>query len=341
MEKRNGLTNAIDQLLQRIANGPARDIQIESKPLRGGSEASGVTLMTVRYRNPSHRQQMIRLVAKQLTGRPAREAMVYQHLVAAHARDLAPRLLAVERTGPEDVLLLIEAVRRTSSWPWRSLKAGEELLARLAEFHAATEEAMALVPEWDYETELLSVAEHTRTTLEQCRNDPDLSVMARGLPPLSRIVRALPALRGQLLSERPFGSRPIHGDLHPGNVLVGRRNGRDRAILIDWGRARVASPLEDVSSWLQSVSYWEPEGRRRHDTLLAAYLSMLGIDRRLTNSVRAAYWMAAVSNALSGALLYHLCIARDSRQSYSQRTAATRAARDALRVVRRADAWWS
>lgn len=166
-------------------------------------------------------------------------------------------------------------------------------------------------------------------------------VLARELPPLNRIVLAIPRPRSQLLSERPFGSRPIHGDLHRGNVLMCRRVGRNKAILLDWGRARAASPLEDVGSWLQSVSYWEPESRRQHDTLLAAYLAMLGMDRRLTDSVRAAYWMAAASNVLSGALLYHLCNARDCRQASSQRAAAIRAAQDALRVVRRADAWWS
>ncbi|MBM1173760.1 phosphotransferase [Microvirga arabica] len=340
MEKRIELTNAIGQVLQQVTNAPAQDIHIEGKPLRGGIEASGVTLVTVRYRSHSHRQQMFRLVAKQLTGRPAREAAVYQGLVAAHARNLAPGLLAVEESGPGNVLLLIEAVRRTTSWPWRSLKAGEELLVRLAELHADAAGAAALVPEWDYEEDLQAVAEQTREALENCRSDPDLAILVRDLPALDRVVRALPALRRQLLSERPFGSRPIHGDLHPGNVLMGRRHGQDKPILLDWGRARVASPLEDVSSWLQAVGYWEPEGRRRHDTLLASYLSAMGMDRRLTPSVRAVYWMAAASNALSGALLHHLRIARNGCQSSRQRAAAARAAQDALRVVRRADAWW-
>jgi hypothetical protein len=275
MEQGKELTNLLGHLFQRLANKSAQDMQIEGKLLRGDVEASAVVLITLRYRNPYHRQRMLRLVVKQLMGRPAREAVNYQQLVATHARDLAPRLLGVERTGPEDVLLLIEAVRRTSTWPWRNIDAGRELLARLAEFHMAARDAGALVPEWDYETELRTVAEHTRTALERCRNNPDLSVLARELPPLNRIAHALPRLRRQLLSERPFGSRPIHGDLHPGNVLVCRRDGRDKAILLDWGRARVASPLEDVSSWLQSVSYWEPESRRRYDTLLAAYCRCL------------------------------------------------------------------
>ena len=58
----------------------------------------------------------------------------------------------------------------------------------------------------------------------QCRNDPDLAALAQSLSALNRVVFALPALRRQLLSGRPFSSRPIHGDLHPGNVLMSRRD---------------------------------------------------------------------------------------------------------------------
>jgi carbohydrate-binding DOMON domain-containing protein len=112
-------------------------------------------------------------------------------------------------------------------------------------------------------------------------------------------------------------------------------------VLLDWGIARLASPLEDVSSWLQSLGYWEPEARRRHDTVLTAYLSALGMNRTLTSSLRAAYWMAGGSNVLSGALLYHLDVAADQHRPQIQRAAAIKAARDALRVIRRTNAYWS
>jgi aminoglycoside phosphotransferase (APT) family kinase protein len=119
------------------------------------------------------------------------------------------------------------------------------------------------------------LAEATRTVLDQCRVDPDLSVLTEDLPILGRIVLARARLREELLSERPFGCRPIHGGVHPGNALVRRRGQKDEPVLLDWGRARLGSPLEDASSWPQSLSYWEAEGRRNHDTLLTAYLSEL------------------------------------------------------------------
>ncbi|WP_205790294.1 aminoglycoside phosphotransferase family protein [Microvirga makkahensis] len=327
-------------LIGRLAIEPMEDVSVESKALAGGSEACAVAMVTVRYRNRAGRPQVFRFVMKHLTGRPAREAEVYERLVSVHAVDVAPRLLAVERTGTDGVFLCLEAIRRTGAWPWREIRMGTVLLGRLAEFHRAAEDEAPLVPDWDYEAELQLMAEHSRAALERCRGNDDLSDLARDLPSLNRIVAALPKLRVQLLSEHPFGRRPIHGDVHSGNVLVRRRGGGDSPILLDWGRTRLASPLEDVSSLLQSLGYWEPEWRRRHDTLLAAYLSAFGMDRTLTTSVRAAYWMAGASNVLAGALLYHLGIAADHRQSPSRRRAAGIAARDALRVIRRASAWW-
>lgn len=339
MQDTNPLSKLVCETIQQVESGPVEDVQIASKPLRGGLEASSVNVVAVRYRDVANRQKMVRLVAKQLSGRATREGPIYQRLVAAHARDLAPKFVAVKQTDDAASLLLIEAIRRTRSWPWHSVSAGQDLLAELAAFHDAAEEKADLVPDWNYEMELFSVAEQTQAALDACRIEPDLYDLARSAPSLKRIVSALPAIRSQLLAERPFGCRPIHGDLHPGNVLMRRRSGRETPILLDWGRARVASPLEDVSSWLQSVSFWEPQGRRSHDTLLRSYLSALGMDQRLTSSLRAVYWMAAASNVLSGALLHHLrATARRDRPNGS---AAHLAAQDALRIIRRADAWWS
>jgi len=328
------------RLLGQLAGGELQDAAITCKPLTGGTEASGVTLITARYRDDRGRARMLRFVSKELHGRPAREAAVYEHLVNVHARDLAPRLLAVERVGPDAAFLFLEAIRRANAWPWRDISKGSDLLVRLAQFHMAADGAATTIPEWDYEGELSALAEATRTVLDQCRKHPDLSVLARDVPRLDRIILARPRIRQQLLSEQPFGCRPIHGDVHPGNALVCRRGRGDETMLIDWGRARLGSPLEDVSSWLQSLGYWEPEGRRFHDTLLATYLAASGMERRLTSSIRGAYWMAGASNVLSGALHYHLCIARDERQTASRRSAAFRAAADCLRVIRRAHAWW-
>jgi hypothetical protein len=139
--------------------------------------------------------------------------------------------------------------------------------------------------------------------------------------------------------------RPGRGRRAPaGRPRRGRRareGAAERVVLLDWGRARVGSPLEDVASWLQSLGFWEPEARRRHDTLLRRYLVARGLPRHLGPEVRDAYWLAAASNGLAGALRYHLAVIDGwSQPTAARRAHSVRAAADWLRVIRRADAYW-
>jgi hypothetical protein len=341
MRNEQPAAEAIRKYLTQILGNEPQELSIERKSLRGGLESSSVNLVTTRFRDGSDRTRMLRFVCKELRDRGVREAAIYSRLAAKHAGHLSPRLIAVEYTGPDRALLWVEAVRRTRAWPWRDMLVADELLGRLARFHRSATGLTVDLPEWDYGLELRSMAEATWGALDGCRMNPELSVLASDLPALKRLVLQLSNLRRQLLSERPFASCAIHGDVHPGNAVVRRRSGGDEPVLLDWGRARLGSPLEDVSSWLQSLGYFEETARRHHDRLLTGYLSALGLERRLTSTIRAAYWMAGASNALSGALLHHLCLALDERQSAGSRAKAAAAARDWLRVIRRADAWCS
>ena len=141
--------------------------------------------------------------------------------------------------------------------------------------------------------------------------------------------------------EAPLDSAPtwIHGDLHPGNVLCRGRGGSPGAggevVFLDWARARIGSALEDVSAWLQSLATWEPEMHRRHDTLLARYLTARGLAPRLTGELRDLYWLAAASNALAGALGFHLAVLAD-RPTYDPHAPSARSARGWLRALRQA-----
>lgn len=332
---------SIRRVLESMAGGPGRDAAIEIEPLRGGLEAAAVALVTARYRDRRGRPQTKRLVVKHLTGRPVREALIYERLVSVHAAHMSPRLLAVDRSSPDLTLLYLERIRRVSAWAWRDLAAGRKLLTQLAEFHHKAADTPEAVSDWDYEAEHRDLAKETRDALDRCRHDGDLSKLARALPATDRIVRARDRLRSQLRSERGFQARPIHGDVHPGNAVVRRHRRADQPILLDWGRARIGSPLEDVGSWLQSLGFWEAEAGRRHDSLLRAYLTAYGMKDHLSQEVRAAYWLAGASNALSGALLHHLQTAGDATLSVNRRSRSVRAAEAWLRVIRRADAYWS
>jgi Ser/Thr protein kinase RdoA (MazF antagonist) len=251
--------------------------------------------------------------------------------------------LAVEQLGTGDVLLYLEALRPLVRWPWRDTVFAGQVLERLAGLHSAklSADTRAVLAAWDYESELQASAGSTMELLMRCGRDRRLPSLAGTLQPARRVALAIGAVRRQLLAFSSFGGVAIHGDMHPGNALVRRKAGAAEPAFLDWARARIGSSLEDVSSWLQSLGYWEPETRRRHDSLLVRYLRARGAEDRLRPEFRAAYWLAGASNALSGALRYHLAVALDPRTGNARRASAVRSARDWLRVLRRADAFWN
>lgn len=319
--------------------GEPRGLKLEVRPLRGGLESAGVAEVRARFSDDRDRPRYSGFVVKRLEGKPAREADVYQRLVSPLGGGIAPALLGIEREGPARCLLFLERVRPVRRWPWREEEAARRLLGRLAHLHAtaAPVQAREVLSDWDYESEVAERTRQAADVLEALPRDEGFLRLRSGLGPLRRIEEALPELRRQLLAFAPHGTAAIHGDAHPGNVLV--RSG-DRPVLLDWGRARLGSPLEDVSSWLQSLGYWEPAAKRRHDTLLAGYLAARGLPARAGRELRDAYWLAGASNALSGALLVHLRAAVGAPAGSRQRAAAVQAAGDALRVIRRAAACW-
>jgi aminoglycoside phosphotransferase (APT) family kinase protein len=183
-------------------------------------------------------------------------------------------------------------------------------MEQLARLYAAlgTEQLAGVLADWDYEAELLASAKSTLAAAQQTLAREHLAWARPALPALHRVVAALPEMRLALLAAAPFGCAVLHGDAHPGNVLLCGQGTSERVVLLDWGRARLGSPLEDVASWLRSLGCWEPAARRRHDTLLRRYLRARGLPDHLGPEVRDAYWLAAACNVLSGALRYHLAV---------------------------------
>lgn len=328
----------IRTLLQREEGRQVHELVLRLRPLTGGLEAQGVTHVSARYRCEAGKPRRTAFVIKQMAGVALREAHVYAMLQTSGADGFAPRLLGVHEWSGQPVLCL-EMVKPVKTWPWRDHIYTRRVLELLARLHGSrASDTAASIPPWDYEAYLQKMANCTLDLLERARRHPAYSVLARPLPALRRIVSALPEIRRQLLTLPGLGTTVIHGDVHPGNVVVHRRNGTDEALFLDWARTRLGSPLEDVSSWLQSLGYWEPEARRRHDTLLGNYLADRGSTHGLTSAVRAGYWLAGASNALAGALLYHLQLALQEGQ---QQAAAIHSARDWLRIIRRADECWT
>lgn len=321
-----------------IGRQAAYEAAITLCPLPGGSEAVGVARVTARYRDRRGCTRSASAVIKHLTGRSRRELDIYRQVVQSYAGEFAPRLLGVyqEKT---DIYMAIEVIRRVNAWPWRQLYPTSSMMRQLGSFHAATAAARAVaLADWDYEADLAANAAETRMRLDQCRRNTQLAPLAHHSRILDRVVLELPRLRQMLFVESPLDRRPIHGDVHPGNAII-RRGVEPSPVLIDWGRARLGSPLEDVSSMLQSLRQYEPLAMRRHDSLWKDHLTGMGLARRITDPLRSAYWVAGACNGLAGALNVHLMTAADTARGSGERRTAFFAARDWLRVIRRAHAW--
>lgn len=356
------------------------EVKLDVQPLQGGLES--VTVARVHAWVPGsssspsspHRSRAdgtgngrrngreLVFVVKCLEGEPSREAAIYQHLVEPVQRFAAPALLDIEYLDRQSCRLYLEWVPPALIWPWRHTSYTLRVIEQLAEMHATPPEVAGnVLADWDYEQQVVSGAQDTLALFEHARHDPALTRVRHALPALRRVVGDLPVIRRHLLDFAPLGPAVLHGDVHSGNVLIGRTGraraddaamllrtgGQGRPLFIDWGRARMGSPLEDVSSWLQSLGFWEPAARRRHDTLLVRYLEARGLPPLLSRELRDAYWLASASNVLAGALQYYLALALEPPPPQGQADGQGEQARpeldalaDCLRIIRRADERW-
>jgi len=298
--------------------------------LRGGLESvvARARITAARDRSAIPRE----LVVKQLPGPFAREADIYEALWNHLDRPPAVQMFGRDVSG-DATYLYLEHAAAFSPWPWSDAALAARVCGELARLHDSTHlprEAFS----WNYEDELIRSAEETLDFAATAR-DSSFERVWRRLGDLRRVVRAMPRIRSRLLSD---GATAIHGDVHPGNVILRQTAGAIEVTLIDWARARIGSPLEDIASWLHSLGCWEPQARRRHDTLMRAYLETRRVPRPFSSELRADYWFASVSNGLSGAIRYHLSVMVDRAATQVARAKSDLMLRAWERVVRRAAA---
>ena len=304
---------------------PPGGFQVDVQPLHGGLESKVARAQV--SGSEGHSSIPTRLVIKQLPAGLEREAEVYEVLWRYLERPPVVRVYGREVSARTTYLYLEEA-ESSVSWPWREMQIAGAVcraLARLHDSQALPRESFA----WDYEVEL---ARSAHATIELAREARDASGRRLWRRPadLRRVAVALPRIRHRLLSGAPA---VIHGDMHPGNVIL-RGGANHEIVLIDWARARLGSPLEDVASWLHSLGCWEPEARRRHDTLMRIYLDARRPPQPFAPSVRVDYWLASASNGLSGAIRYHLAVLSDESTTEPARYDSERALIAWERVVR-------
>jgi aminoglycoside phosphotransferase (APT) family kinase protein len=308
---------------------PRDRLRLVVQPVRGGLESvvARVTIATA----PSSAGAPDRLVVKQLSPAGRREAEVYGLLWTHVQRPPTARVLGVHSAG-EMRYLFLEDVRARSAWPWADTGCAAAVCRELARFH--DDDALPRVAfAWDYDAELRRSAHATLAVALHARTDAGDRIWRRW-GDLKRVVSALESIRARLAaSDRTV----IHGDVHPGNVIL-RDDAVPQVALIDWGRARLGSPLEDVASWLHSLGCWEPQVRRRHDSLLKAYFESRRTPQALDAGLRELYWYASASNGLAGAIRYHLAVLGDRAAAQGAIGDSRRALFQWERVVRRAAA---
>lgn len=305
---------------------PARALKLSLEPMSGGLESS---VVRATFRSPRPKDLWPgSFVIKELRGLQRRETQIYRALWNRSTTPPAVRLLGIEKAEDADYLYLEEATQECA-WPWRQTLTAAAVCRALARLHDSEQLRENSLIGWDYESHLAKSADETLAVAITARDEAGVRYWRR-IGDLRRVVTALPQIRSALLETTTF----IHGDVHSGNVIV-RAGESGEIAFIDWARARFGSPLEDVASWLHSLGCWEPEARRRHDTLLRAYLEARSAKQALTPKLRRAYWYASASNGLSGAIRYHLSVLTDPECASEMKTDSARVLNTWERIIRR------
>lgn len=326
------MIDRVTKFFSRHASIPEQELDVSVTPLSGGL-VSSVIRATIRHPSQTGQMLLTHVVVKQLCGSQRREAAVYRELWRSVEIPPAVRMLGAEQCGSAEFIYL-EDGGSDSGWPWVDTAVSAAVCRTLARLHDSPRIPETLLLDWDYESELAQSAEETLALAMSARYPSGQRCWER-IGGLRRVVAALPMIRSRMMN---MGTTVIHGDVHPGNVIVRPRDESRPVALVDWARARLGSPLEDVASWLHSLGCWEPEARRRHDTLLRAYLDARTRPEPITEELRMMYWYASASNGLSGAIRYHLARLADRASVDQLRSDSQRALGAWARVIRRVTA---
>lgn len=245
---------------------------------------SRVHVCTVHFRMSNDERQSINIVRKTIPKRWPNEPKVYEELLPEVLISI-PRLYWVDHQVGTSALYL-EYVQPVEEWPWQDISFHKLVLGQLARLHAHF---------WNQNDRLASVhwlSENSSayySRLFKTKTYQTISNLYKGqehgvlgdltsdlIASVENISRALQRILHFLHHQK---RTLLHGDLHGENVLVGKdRHVNDgQVLIIDWDRARLGHPLEDLSRWIENFQWTAPEITPSRETLLHIYSEALEV----------------------------------------------------------------
>src|SRR5438270_2418230 len=169
-------------------------VLLDVQPLLGGLESRAVARVQAEALVGPGTSRTFTFVVKRLDGAGNRELAMYDLLAASGTRAI-PELVGVQAVSPSTNYLFLEWIPATG-WPWAEPALVSHVLEQLAELHAGLSAAPlgGSLAAWDYESELLPIAEATLKTLEVAVQTRALAGLHRQAAAMRRVVSALPGM---------------------------------------------------------------------------------------------------------------------------------------------------
>lgn len=270
-------------LIARATKGtlPA-GVSISAAGLTGAyTRSTEITHWDVRYSQPV--DLPTRLVAKSALSPPdfgsiMREVEFYEKARSLASKRFLPRLLGCLSTQ-ELALLVLEDLGPEFASPVAGVSMAPPLDVNLAVFRtlsAIHQELWQHAHLNEFSVEMLSsrfsgLMAQQQTGIRENLQSRANAVLA--IPLFQRLMVTLPGTLRAVLS-RGSGITFIHGDCHPGNVLVAEHGGTTQAMVIDWPNWQPGTPTDDLAYYL-CLCFPVDDRRAQEGPLLRHYYDSL------------------------------------------------------------------
>ena len=229
---------------ERRCSAPLDLVSVDTVAMKGGYMAKALYRHDCRFRQPDGREHATAFAQKFCK---ASEVRMLQELAVACTAPSLPEIIDAKRS--DDRLEDLAANWFVSPfYPGRELTFGEpvpdDVLITLARIHVGLAD-VAKTASWTWTFD----AEHLEKTHREAVEALATAELFRQTVSDHQSWRVRLEALGRSVALRDFtdelAKTLAHGDMHPGNVIVGNDG---RCIIIDWGNACVAPPFLDLAN---------------------------------------------------------------------------------------------